>query len=273
MTQKSFFIERDGLRLYAASYDPEAGPASKRACLMCHPLFEEKKSSHRFLVELGRKLATHGLTCVMPDLSACGDSDGGMAHFHEARWIEDLKAFVSATHDGIEAPSCCAVGIRFGASLAIRLAEREDTNISKLVLIDPVINGRDYLNEIIQQKLVREMITFGEAKSTPESLRQQISKDHLADLDGFIVPESFIDMLDKLDISKSNQLKKCSVTLILQGHRRELPEPYRRFLDNCTGSGCECKSKIIHSPPFWKANDICEFRKVLDETASAVLGD
>ncbi|MBN1864544.1 MAG: alpha/beta fold hydrolase [Victivallales bacterium] len=273
MTQNSFFIERDGIKLYTATFIPE-GETKRHGtkCLLCHPLLDEKKSSHRFLAELGRKLATHGVPCVMPDLSACGDSGGDATHFDEARWIEDLNAFVPGIHDGIEAPSCCTVGIRFGASLAMRLAEREDTNISKLVLIDPVINGMDYLDEIIQQKLVREMMTFGKAKSTPESVLQEIRKGHHADLDGFTVPESFIDNLSSLDISNPNRLKRCSITLILQTHRRELPEPHRRFLDNCTGSGCDCMSKIILSPPFWKANDICEFRKVLDETASAVLG-
>ena len=52
------FLSSRKSTLYAVTYLPEDISDLREVFIFCHPLFEEKKSTHRFFVELAEKLFT-----------------------------------------------------------------------------------------------------------------------------------------------------------------------------------------------------------------------
>jgi pimeloyl-ACP methyl ester carboxylesterase len=82
------FLESAGRRLFAVRRTPSG--AARGAVVLCHAFGEEKKSSHRNLVEAARLMAERGFASLTPDLTGCGDSDGSLADATIEAWMGDL---------------------------------------------------------------------------------------------------------------------------------------------------------------------------------------
>ncbi len=256
MIQETFFIDDGDAHLYSVLFMPETG-FSNKAVLFCHPLFEEKKASHRVLVELARSLAGKGFASLMFDLRACGDSRGDVLDFSPSVWLDDVRSSIAWLKKRYENPGISLLGIRFGAALAVQAAVKVQ-GIEDLILIDPVVRGRDYLNEVFQQKCVREMMTFGEARSDVPAMFAELGKTGMLDVDGTIISSSFTNAVKEIDISKEDFSTLKRILLIQQSPRKSLLPAYEALQTKCRDGNISMDISMLTAPPFWKAVDMAD---------------
>ena len=256
MIQEPFFIDSGSARLYSVLFMPDKD-FSNKVFLFCHPLFEEKKASHRVLVDLACKLADNGYASLMLDFRTCGDSGGSVQDFIPSNWLEDIRSGIKWLQKRFEKPRINFLGIRFGATLAVEFAVREN-GIENLILIDPVVQGKAYLDEILQQKYIREMMTFGEARSDVNAMSADLEKYGQLDIDGTMISSFFFNAVKAIDIGKRDLSSLKRILLIQQSPRKSLLPAYEDLQRKCLEGNVNLDLSLLTVPPFWKAVDMAD---------------
>lgn len=126
-------------------HTPSQGVAGRRGAVLCPPLGQEALVSHRSLRILSERLAQAGLDVLRFDYYGTGDSAGDNRAGSPDRWTNDVRAAVDKLRELAGVRQVVLVGLRVGALLA---AAAEARSISKLILWDPLLRGREYLDEI-----------------------------------------------------------------------------------------------------------------------------
>lgn len=135
-----------GSRLFGC-YHPPQGGARAAAVVLCAPVGEEYIRVHR----TGRQLATHlarrGFGVLRFDFSGCGDAAGACEEGRVGRWLADVAAAIAEVRRRRPGAPLGLVGLRLGGTLAaLHAAGRGD--VEGLVLWDPVLRGKAYLDEL-----------------------------------------------------------------------------------------------------------------------------
>jgi pimeloyl-ACP methyl ester carboxylesterase len=139
----------NGDRRLFGIYAPGRGEGrTARAALLCAPWGQEYLRAHRSMRQLGLQLGTAGFHTLRFDYYGTGDSAGEMTEATVEGWADDLSQAIDELRDSSGAERVSLVGLRLGGALAARVAIDRPRDIRDLVLWDPVVSGRDYLDEL-----------------------------------------------------------------------------------------------------------------------------
>jgi len=254
MSEEQIQIESGDELLYGAMFTAE-NPSALLLC--CHPLFEEKKSSHRMLVELARNLADKGICTLLLDYRGCGDSSGETGDFTPDDWVADMQEGIKVLRERFGELPLHLLGIRFGASLAWQVAA-ENGSVKKLILIDPILKGEDYLQELLQQKLFREMMTFKESRSSREEILKEMESGNTIDLDGVAVTGKLYHGIKAADASETSLAPETQVCLIQISSRKSLSPEFAAFMELQQSRKIAITGEYFYQVPFWKAIDVAK---------------
>ncbi|HUV39737.1 MAG TPA: alpha/beta hydrolase [Planctomycetota bacterium] len=196
-------------QLVGVLHHPASGrPRPVGAVLVVHPFAEEKKFSHRVLVRLSRELARRDVASLRFDLSGCGDSFGDSRDATLAHWRDEIDAAREQLAARFPDVPQVLMGLRLGATLALAAAAQTSPPPSPrlqrasppaLVLWEPVISGRKYVDEILRRRMIKEMMTTGKKATGREQVLAQLETDGYLDLDGIAVGRSLIEEVATLD--------------------------------------------------------------------------
>ena len=191
-------IESDGRRLYATLHEPGE---SRGGVLICPPLFEERKSANRALMETAGALCSIGLHALRFDYSGCGDSQGDFHAFSLPDWLGDLKHACRFLKEKCPGKPLGIVGLRFGASLAaLHAAAGKECDFT--ILCEPILDGGDYIKEELRRSLTREMMTFGRNRKSRADLLGDLENGKPVDLDGYLLSARLYSDLQALDLTR-----------------------------------------------------------------------
>jgi len=140
-----FFFGRN--RLYGYWHRAQEGAVRGRTVVLCYPVGHEYIRSHRAFYQLAVRLARAGNNVFRFDYTGCGDSGGDYEEGGIHQWTDDISRAIQEARKRSGAHEVCLVGLRMGATLALRAAcERDD--VQSLVLWEPVCDGQKYLEEL-----------------------------------------------------------------------------------------------------------------------------
>jgi alpha/beta superfamily hydrolase len=140
-----FFFGTKERRLFGA-YDPPRG-AGRRGAVICYPWAREYLLAHATIRHLSRLLSGTGFHVLRFDYFGTGDSAGDVADGGQDQWLADVQTAVEELKDVGQLAQVGLIGMRYGAALAAWTAGRR-RDIDRLVLWDPVFDGRAYLEEL-----------------------------------------------------------------------------------------------------------------------------
>ncbi len=187
------FIDAGSGRLFAL----HRGASDASRCVLFVPPFAEEMNRVRPLVTAASVALNEAgrVTCLF-DLHGTGDSDG---EFHEARWplwlgnvhdmVERLKERGFATVD--------LAGIRLGGRLALDYAARRQDGLGRVLLWDPELDGRRFLERFLRARSMAAMMNG--RKETVASLRQRLLEGETLEVAGYRVSPALATDLDALD--------------------------------------------------------------------------
>ncbi len=203
MKEEAVRLESGGSWLSGMLHTPTVTPVG--AVLFCEPLFEERKSAHRTLVEMARALCDDGFGVLRFDYRGCGDSGGEFPSFSVPDWLADIRSAAAYLAQHVPGKPAGILGLRLGATLALKaMAEPGATPFSFAVLWEPVVNGRDYLDNELRKKLMKEMMTFGKSRCTREALLADLAAGRGIDFDGYLISPELHKDLCALDLLQSS---------------------------------------------------------------------
>ena len=142
-----FYFGTSQKQLFGVYHPPGAKAARQSAIVLCQPLGHEYLRAHRAFRNLAVSLAGQGFHVLRFDYYGCGDSGGDGEQATVEQCLSDLAAAVEELKDTSGAAKVSLIGLRFGATLAALTASRRP-DIDRIVLWDPVPDGRSYLDDV-----------------------------------------------------------------------------------------------------------------------------
>jgi pimeloyl-ACP methyl ester carboxylesterase len=144
-----FFFGDSDAPLFGVHHPPRGQSDLRRGVVLCAPMGQEYMRSHRAYRTLANMLSRRGFHVFRFDYFGTGDSAGESDEGDPHRWQRNVGQAIAELRDNADLDSVSLVGLRFGGSLAM-LAAAERDDIDRVVLWDPVIRGRDFLDEILE---------------------------------------------------------------------------------------------------------------------------
>jgi pimeloyl-ACP methyl ester carboxylesterase len=99
---------------------------------------------------LGDLIAGEGCDVLRFDYFGTGDSGGVASDASLTGWEADIDTAIDELKDVAGVSRVAVVGLRLGGTLAARVAERRTRDVSALVLWDPVVSGKAYVEELLE---------------------------------------------------------------------------------------------------------------------------
>ncbi len=241
-------------------------PAAECRCglVMCHPLFEERKSAHRVMVDAARALAASGCAVLRFDYRGCGDSTGDFAAFSCPDWQEDIVQATRYLREQVTLERLGLLGLRLGASLAVGAAN--DAGADFAVLWEPVLNGRRYLDQELRRKLVREMVTFGKSQVTRATLLKDLENGTPIDLDGYAVTARLFSDTSAIDLTRGAGQAPRRTLLVQIAPTGVVPRELTGLKDALLAGGNGVDLLSVPEDPFWNLVGLVSCPSLIDAT-------
>jgi len=185
------------LHLPAAS-----APAGGCGVVLCNPFGQEAIMTHRGWRFLATQLAANGMPALRFDYHGTGDSDG--LESDPARlqaWTHSVVAAVRTlrARTGVSRVALC--GIRLGALLAALATQALEADaIDALVLLAPVVRGRDHLRELRALQST--------ARSSPADQLDPAETETFMTVVGNRIYRDAIDAIHACDLGQPGQLRQ-----------------------------------------------------------------
>ncbi len=133
------------------SYVPSASSAQPaRVVVLCYPFGQEYMRAHRAFRQIAVLLARKGVPVFRFDYAGTGDSAGMGSDAKLGRWIDDARHAITEARRRSGATQVKLAGLRLGGTIAALAAEGRD-DVEQLVLWDPVVRGRAFLEDLARQ--------------------------------------------------------------------------------------------------------------------------
>jgi exosortase A-associated hydrolase 2 len=178
-------------------YVPQGVPSG--AVLFCNPLFEERKSSQRVMVECARALCRDGLMVLRFDYRGCGDSSGNFKEFVPSDWMDDISNASKLLSERAGKGECGVLGLRLGANLAVR-STIDGLSPGFLILWEPVVEGNSYIEHELRRKGLREMVTSGKGRASRQASSDMLASGESVDLDGYELTPALFKSIKELSL-------------------------------------------------------------------------
>jgi len=280
--EETILIPSGSDTLSAMLYRPEGEP--KCGVVMCHPLFEERKSAHRVMVDAARALADAGCAVLRFDYRGCGDSSGDFAAFSCPDWRDDIARACRFLTDNTPVKRLGLLGLRLGASLALEAAATLET-VDFAVLWEPILNGRRHFDHELRRKVVREMVTFGQSRVTRATLLKDLDDGKPVDLDGFAVTSRLFADIGAIDLTRASPAAQVGralrrpasagsvvpavlnkVLVVQIAPTGAAPRELQGFKDAIQTAGADVDLVSAEEDPFWNLVGLVECPKLIEKT-------
>jgi alpha-beta hydrolase superfamily lysophospholipase len=195
--------------------------------------------AHRSYRQLASRLAENGFPVLRFDFYGCGDSNGTSEEGSLGQWLSDISTAINEMRSRSGTRRLCLVGLRLGGTLAIQAGIlRRDIN--SMVLWNPVLNGRLYiddmrsLHQVIFRHLQGKHMDAASAEQDIGVLGYRLTDTMRADL----------ETIDLYAVQK----RPADKILIVQSSE---PHAGTQFAQHLTAAGVEVSSQYVPFPPVW----------------------
>ena len=224
----ALFINGQAGRLFAV-YWPAAQATGK--ALLHVPAFAEEMNCARHAVAVqAQAFAEQGWSVLVVDVFGSGDSAG---EFEAARWQTWRDDIVSA-YQWLQqqgADNIALWGLRGGALLALDLIHHQQLPVSPLLLWQPVLSGRQWLQQWLRLRVTSGRFN-GTATETVAGLLQRLDEGETLEIAGYALSPALSAALLRLDAVQQLPPPSCAVAVVsLVSHANmPLPATYADYL-------------------------------------------
>jgi len=267
--ENSVEIDSGGTELRAVLYRPEDKTVG--GLVFCNPIFEERKTTCRALVETARVLCAGGIAVLRFDYRGCGDSPGPFPDFSFHDWLADIIAARDFLAQHVSPPWIGLLGLRVGAMLALRAAT-DNPGIALAVLWAPVTDGRAYVTEALRRKMAREMVTFGRGRARSSAVSDALETGGTVDFDGY--PLSARLYRDLCGVSLPEIAAHPSggdLLMVSVGHRQTATPAVAKLGDAFRDSGSRTTCRHVQMQPFWNLIGYVDCSVLMERTREWLL--
>jgi len=247
-----FFLSGTAGKLFCVYHEPSGDSDERGDLIFLPPFAEELNQSRHTVVRMARCLALRGWGVLLLDLFGTGDSEGMLGECRWEIWRQDVMVAHAWLRDRGR-PAVGLWGLRLGALLAADAAAAHPGLFSRLVLWQPVTNGKPFLNQFLRIRAFGALIRDGESPETRGELRQRLASGKSIHVAGYPLTPALAQDLDELDMAI---LVPGSATPVLwfevvTASAGQLSPAGRRIVDAWQNHGVAVTSVPVTDTPFW----------------------
>lgn len=243
MTMEPFYFSREPKLLFGIYHSPQGGVTRSSGVVLCYPMGQEYIRSHRAFLQLAKLLSSIGYHVLRFDFYGCGDSEGDSNQGSIKQWIVDISVAVDELRGGCDVDRICLVGLRLGGSLAM-MAGAERGDIDGIVLWNPIVEGRTYLEELTNLHKQWLRGSFARPQLDPKGRNNR-------EILGFPVTSSMTGVLQSIDLLRLQQ-KPANNIFILESDK---VTGNRQLREHLNGINASLSYEYVPSPKIWIKNN------------------
>jgi hypothetical protein len=214
-------------------------------------LFDERKCAHRFSYQLKNTFQAAGLILERFDYQGTGEAAGDFKDVTIATLRQDVSQ--QANGDKI-----CLIGLRFGASLALDYSVRKSGSVQKLVLLEPIVNGAQYVDYLYRKQHIKDLMT-GKSAGTPRD-------NGYVNIEGYKTNVHFLEQIKNIDLietAKENIGEKPILIVRISNHSKIDPE-IAGLAKRLEGSSKQTHFESVNIPIFWERLPCADYTKLTE---------
>lgn len=267
MSFEAFYLPATAGRRFCLFHQPEARTDRRGAVVYLHPFAEEMNKSRRMAALQAKALALAGYAVLQIDLHGCGDSSGDFGDASWESWIEDVRLACIWLQQRCDA-DLWLWGLRTGCLLACAAAARIDQP-GKLLLWQPVVSGKQFLQQFLRLKIAGEMLG-GESKGLMDRLREQLAQGVSVEIAGYRLSSALAGGLERAELSPSAQSLQIEWIEISGKPDGGLSPLASARLEKWQAVGLEARGTQVSGPAFWQTAEIAECPALLEASIQAM---
>lgn len=221
--------------LYGVYHPPRTRDTRARGIVLCYPLGQEYMRAHRAFRQLAILLSKSGFPVLRFDYFSTGDSSGENDAGTIEQWLRDVGTAIDELKDNAGVERVSLIGLRLGASLAARV-QAGRTDVSSVVLWDPVVVGAAYLADLIA--------TTDENDPARSAVA---ARNDVIGINGFAWTKTLREGLDAITADAFPVVSNTRVALLVSGER----DDYARLRERYASLNGRFTYRCIPSPGDW----------------------
>ncbi len=263
MRVEAFFLPAEQGSRFCLLHEPALSKTS-RAIVFVHAFAEEMNKSRRVVALQSRAFAAAGWNVLQPDLYGCGDSAG---HFAEADWQRWIADIVHATEWLRARTGCPPVlwGLRAGCLLAAEVA-KTGAQVAGLVLWQPVVSGRQYLQQFLRLRSVSGIMgqARGEAEST-QDLRATLGNGQAVEVAGYRLSPALALGLEAAELDTPPPSSPVA-WMEVRSSGGTLSPPSSARIERWQAAGVQVESRCVPGEAFWQNLEVADCPALVEST-------
>lgn len=216
--------------LFGSHTPSPAGGTPPAAVVLCYPFGQEYMRAHRAYRQVAALVSRMGLPVLRFDYFGTGDSPGEGVETTLERWVEDTGAAIAEARRRSGLDRVRVGGLRLGAAAAALASEGRD-DVERIVLWDPVIRGRAFLDEMAEGEVSRVDSTWW--------------------VNGFPLSERLRREVEEVDLCRLGVPPSAEVVQVISHENDE----FTRFSRAMEARSVRQGTRVIPSPSDWNYSD------------------
>ena len=220
--------------LFGVYHPPRVRGGSMEGAVLCYPWGVEYMRAHRAFRQMTTLLTRAGVHVLRFDYGGTGDSTGMGEDQTLEQWREDVATAIEELKDTAGLDRVSLIGLRLGGTLAAQVVEGR-TDISRLVLWDPVVSGEHYLSDLLA---LEGEEGFGAGKD-------------VIGIQGFPLTRILFEQIRQIDLSRADLSPECAVDIVVS---HEHPR-FDLLRDRLSSTGAHLHHEVVPSQGNWAEGD------------------
>jgi len=245
-------------------YFPAQGPA-RGALLYLPPLTEEMNRCRALVSRQARDLTKLGYAVLLLDYFGTGDSAGELKNASWDIWHADLNAAASWLEQQTGQP-VILWGCRLGAMLAAEAASRTPDRYQRLLLWQPIIDGKMFLTQFLRLR-VAALMDRGLPPETTDQMRAQFVEGKSIAVSGYELPAAIGNSIDQFRLVDQN-LGHAHIDWLenVSEPGKPLTPGSQKVIASLQTQGAQIHVHPFTAPPIWQLHERDEAPGLIETT-------
>ena len=217
-----------------------------------HPFFEERKWAHRFSFQLSCAFKKIGIDIERFDYYGTGEAEGN---------FEDVSfdSLQNSIQQNLTDDSYCLIGTRLGATLAFICMNQMSIKVEKLIMINPIIQGNDYINYIYRQQNIKNLLTG--------NFKEETDQKEYVNIEGFKTNILLINQINLFSIHNSYNVHKKSIPIhyFYISKNGKLPSDAMKDIDILKARYTNMNITLLSLPLFWQRIAASDYSELINK--------
>lgn len=257
------FISSPAGRLFTVYFPPHGLP--RGALLYLPPLAEEMNRCRALASAQARRLAERGYAALLLDHFGTGDSAGELKNATWDIWHADIDA-AAAWLEHQAGISPILWGCRLGALLAAEAASLSPERFKRLLLWQPVIDGKVFLTQFLRLRIAA-LMDKGLPPETTEQMRARFSAGESVAVSGYELPAAVASAIDHIRLADLN-LGQTQIDWLenVTEPGKPLTPGSQKAIGTLQAQGAQVTAHTFTAPPIWQLHERAEASDLIETT-------